>query len=355
MKNFGIIREGIGKAVLRPIPIPKLPDDCILVRTVAIALNPTDWMKINAKGKDGILVGCDYSGTVEEVGKAVTKPFKKGDRIAGLAHGGNDVNPESGAFARLIVVKGDLQLHIPDNISFEAAATVGVGIGTVGYGLYKTLKIPLPDAEVLSQGKAILIYGGSTASGTLAIQFARMSGCKVITTCSPKHFELMRDRGAHSVYDYHDPGVSDKIHSETEGTLTNVFDTVSIEATAAICAKAIGSDGGNYCNLLGMGCPRTDVQSVSFLGYSLFGEPYTLDGNIYPAQPEDFAFGSKFYSIADKLWADGKWKPHPQRVGSGGLLGAVDGLEQMRDGKGPSGEKWVYLVDDTEWPQTDFS
>ena len=91
MENFGLIREAAGKPVLKPIPVPTLRDDYILVRTVAIALNPTDWTTLDAKGDNGTLVGCDYAGIVEEVGKAVTKIFKKGDRIAGFGHGGNGV------------------------------------------------------------------------------------------------------------------------------------------------------------------------------------------------------------------------------------------------------------------------
>ena len=87
-QNFGLLREGTSNAVLRRIPIPKLRDDYVLVRTVAIALNPTDWTTIDAPGEDGTIVGCDFSGIVEEVGTAVTKPFKKGNRVAGFAHGG---------------------------------------------------------------------------------------------------------------------------------------------------------------------------------------------------------------------------------------------------------------------------
>jgi NADPH:quinone reductase-like Zn-dependent oxidoreductase len=87
-QNFGLIREGTGRAVLKPIATPRLQDDYILVRTVAIALNPTDWTTLDAVGDDGTIVGCDYAGIVEEVGKAVKKNFKKGDRVAGFGHGG---------------------------------------------------------------------------------------------------------------------------------------------------------------------------------------------------------------------------------------------------------------------------
>lgn len=71
-------------------------------------------------------------------------------------------------------MKGDVQLHIPENVSFEAAATVGVGVSTVGYGLYKVLNIPLPESGPVADDRSVFIYGGSTATGTLAVQFAKL-------------------------------------------------------------------------------------------------------------------------------------------------------------------------------------
>lgn len=132
---------------------------------------------------------------------------------------GNDANPETGAFARYIAVKGDLQMHIPDDVSFEAASTVGVGIGTVGYGLYHVLKLRYPGSEPKEHGETVLIYGGSTATGSLAIQFAKLrvfqmnklacnsangyrSGYNVVTTCSPHNSDYVKKLGADSVYDY---------------------------------------------------------------------------------------------------------------------------------------------------------
>jgi NADPH:quinone reductase-like Zn-dependent oxidoreductase len=72
---------------------------------------------------------------------------------------------EDGAFGETITAKGDIQIHIPDNMSFEEAATLGVGISTVGQGLYQSMKLPLPnDSKGIrkSAGTPVLIYGGST-------------------------------------------------------------------------------------------------------------------------------------------------------------------------------------------------
>lgn len=158
-------------------PLPRLRDDYILVKPVAVALNPTDWkhVKYNMAAEDG-LIGCDFAGTVEEVGPAVTKKWKVGDRVCGVAHGGNSYQPEDGAFAEYIVAKGDLQIRIPDSMSYEQAATIGLGATTVGQGLYqKALHLALPWKPVTgSQKPNVLIYGGSTSIGSLGIQYAKM-------------------------------------------------------------------------------------------------------------------------------------------------------------------------------------
>jgi hypothetical protein len=131
--------------------------------------------------------------------------------------------------------------------------------------------------------------------------------------------------------------------------LKAVLDTVALATTAAICADAFGVNGGVYCNLLGVDCPRPDVQSIFFLGYTMSGESFIFEGERYEAQPQDFVFATKFMEIAEKLWAEGRWRPHPQRVGGDGLLGAISGMQEMREGK-VSGEKLVYRVDETNWP-----
>lgn len=75
-------------------------------------------------------------------------------------------------FQEFAVAKGDLQMKIPDNLSDEQAASLGVGLTTVGLALYQSLEMHLPPYE--PHGIPVLIYGGSTATGSLAIQFAAL-------------------------------------------------------------------------------------------------------------------------------------------------------------------------------------
>lgn len=154
--------------------IPKLRDDYLLVKTVAVALNPTDYKAIQQArcAKNG-LFGCDFSGVVEEVGPGVSKSWTKGDRVFGCAHGANSNNLEDGAFAEMIVAKGDTCMKIPDAMTFEEAATIAVSAITCGQGLFEEMKLNSPSNPITGK-EYILIYGGSTSAGSLAIQYARL-------------------------------------------------------------------------------------------------------------------------------------------------------------------------------------
>jgi NADPH:quinone reductase-like Zn-dependent oxidoreductase len=171
MKAVEYQEKGVCKVVDRPVPA--LRDDYILVKVRAIALNPTDCKHVEyAQAAPGCVIGVDYAGVVEEVGSKVTKKFKKGDRVAGWTNGGNRSNRDDGAFAEYIVAKGDIQIKIPDNLSFQEAATLGCGTGTVGQGLYEHsygLELALPSKPTQNK-EYVLVYGGSSATGTLGIQ-----------------------------------------------------------------------------------------------------------------------------------------------------------------------------------------
>lgn len=85
----------------------------------------------------------------------------------------NEINAEDGAFAEYIVAKGDVAILMPPYMSFSNAATLPCALGTVALGLYIHLEIPLPPATVPS-GSWLFVYGGSSTTGSMAIQFAKL-------------------------------------------------------------------------------------------------------------------------------------------------------------------------------------
>lgn len=81
---------------------------------------------------------------------------------------------EDGAFAEYAMVHDGHLAKIPEFMSFEETATLGVGITTMGQSLYMTMGLPLPGSEPIEGAPFFLVYGGSSATGTLAIQFAKL-------------------------------------------------------------------------------------------------------------------------------------------------------------------------------------
>src|ERR1700739_2218835 len=83
-----VVIQGPGEAkVVADAPIPKPEKDFIKVKTVSVALNPSDWKHIDWRADKNAVVGFDYAGYVEEVGPDVKKQFQKGDRVLGFTHG----------------------------------------------------------------------------------------------------------------------------------------------------------------------------------------------------------------------------------------------------------------------------
>lgn len=154
-------------------PIPAVRPGYVLVDVKAVALNPSDWKHIDFLAPPKCVLGCDYAGVVAEIGEGYDKQWKIGDRICGFVHGGNTLQEQDGAFAERIVTKADIQIRIPDSLTFAEAATLGVAAITSGQGLFQSLGLNFPD-NPRSDHELILIYGGSSAMGTMGIQLAKM-------------------------------------------------------------------------------------------------------------------------------------------------------------------------------------
>jgi NADPH:quinone reductase-like Zn-dependent oxidoreductase len=180
MKAYKLLSRGNTAVV--DAPKPELRPDCLLVKVTCVALNPTDWKHrklTNVRDDRPLTVGCDFSGVVEEVGSSAAmtagQQFKPGDRVWGNVHGSHTLRPDDGAFAEYLVAKADLAQRVPDHMSFEEAASLGVQVYTVGLCLYQSLDLPWPTEPVSAEERfPVLIYGGSSSMGTLGIQMAKM-------------------------------------------------------------------------------------------------------------------------------------------------------------------------------------
>ncbi|KAI1770230.1 hypothetical protein F4818DRAFT_455852 [Hypoxylon cercidicola] len=154
-------------------------------------------------------------------------------------------DPTSGAFGEYALLKGVLSLPVPDHVGDLEAATIPVGVSFIDQAMYHTMMLPFPPLHFESpdpNGPAILIYGDATATGMFGLQYARLSGWRVVTTCSPHNFELVKALGAHEGFDH----VSGKacaaaIRTATDNDLLYALDCVSEGSSLEICADALTS------------------------------------------------------------------------------------------------------------------
>ena len=174
-------------------PVPS--DSQVLVRVRAVAVNPLDWHYMRgepsfARSSMGLRkpvvtrLGVDFSGTVEAVGRAVTR-FEPGDEVFGA---------RTGAFAQWVTVRERAVVSKPANITHEQAAAVPVAALTALQGLR--------DQAGVRAGQKVLINGASGGVGTFAVQIAKWLGAEVTGVCSTRNVELVRSIGADHVVDY---------------------------------------------------------------------------------------------------------------------------------------------------------
>lgn len=181
-----IVAEGLGRVSIKhDAPVPFLGPDMAIVRTVAVAINPTDAKMLDYSATTGAIHGNDFAGTVVALGEDALNSSRLsiGDRVCGFVHGANKLRPDVGGFAQYVGATADLLLKIPDNMTFEEAASLGVGVGTATMALWLQLQIPasLDDLRTArgnnshgqNTGAFALVAGGSTATGTRAIQLLK--------------------------------------------------------------------------------------------------------------------------------------------------------------------------------------
>lgn len=152
------------------------------------------------------ILGMEFSGTIESIGKEVTR-FGRGDQVFGLTGFKFGANAE---YAR--VREGRLIAMKPDNVTYDDASAIPFG----GVSALHFLR-----AGKIQAGQDVLIYGASGSVGTFAVQLAKHFGAHVTGVCSTANLELVESLGADRVVDY-----TKEDFSKTDRVYDIVFDTV---------------------------------------------------------------------------------------------------------------------------------
>jgi NADPH:quinone reductase-like Zn-dependent oxidoreductase len=249
MKAIVYCDYGVPNLKFQEIEKPTPEDDQLLVKVRAASVNPLDWHFVEGtpfvmralagglrKPKDTQL-GVDFAGTVEAVGKNVTK-FKPGDEVFG---------GRTGAFADYVCVRESRAVALkPASITFEQAASVPIAAITALQALR--------DKGQIQAGQRVLINGASGGVGTFAVQIAKSYGAEVTGVCSTRNLDLVRSLGADHLIDYTKEDFT-KTDQPYDVIIDNVGNRSLSECRRALKPKGIlvlvGGGGANEQGLIG--------------------------------------------------------------------------------------------------------
>jgi NADPH2:quinone reductase len=175
-----------------PVPKPDANEVVIAVEAAGVAI----WDLSIRRKPTGIqhssfplVLGTDGAGTIAAVGSGV-QGFKVGDRVYSYSWD----NPKGGFYAEYVAVPAERVGHVPKELSLTDAGAVGTTGLTALQGI--------DDALHLKKGESVLVHGASGGVGSLAIQFAKLRGARVLATVTSEDgAALVKRLGADAVVD----------------------------------------------------------------------------------------------------------------------------------------------------------
>ena len=185
-KKYGPVDNLVWEEVESPEP----QDNEVLIDIRAAALNFPDFLIVQGlyqfKPELPFAPGNEGAGTIRKTGKNVTR-FKEGDRVYFMA--------PHGAFAEQICINEFGVFPIPDEISFQLAASYQMAYGTSYHALVQRGE--------LSEGDEVLILGASGGVGLAALDIVKAKGARAVVGVSTEEkAKICRDYGADEVIVY---------------------------------------------------------------------------------------------------------------------------------------------------------
>ncbi|HEY2276081.1 MAG TPA: NADP-dependent oxidoreductase [Steroidobacteraceae bacterium] len=236
MRAAAIERKGGPEVLtLHELSTPKPGADEVLVALDTVGVGPWDvdvrekldyWKKRNFP----LVLGVDGAGTVAAMGAEV-HGFKVGDPVYAYAWD----NPKGGFYAEYIALPAKAVAHVPAGINLKEAGAMAVSALTALQGI--------DDALHIKPGETLIIHGASGAVGSLALQFAKLRGAKVLATASGEDGEAFVKRlGASAVVDGRHGDIRAAAREFAPGGVDAVLALAGGEALEA-CIDALKSGG----------------------------------------------------------------------------------------------------------------
>lgn len=206
------------------VPVPEPGPGEVRVRLRVAGVNPTDWKsRTGAAPAHAFQVpGQDGAGDVDAVGEGVD-PARVGERVwvwFAAARG-----RQWGSAAQWTVVPDRQAVRLPDEVSYDQGAGLGIPAMTAWHCLF---------ADGPLDGQDVLVAGGGGAVGNAAVALACRAGARVVATAStPDKAELARAAGAHAVVDYRAADAADQVRAVAADGVSRVVE-VALGANLAL-------------------------------------------------------------------------------------------------------------------------
>lgn len=224
MKACAIARFGGNEVIqyLDDVAIPEPAQDAILVKNRYAAVNPVDW-----KIREGhlslldrhlpLILGRDFCGEVVKIGEHVAD-YQVGDIVCGYIPFDDG---RAGTFAEYVCVPQELACQILPNVSEATAASFPLIGLTAWQGIFEHIQ--------LQEDGHILVLGGTTSVGNIAIQLAKMQNAQVLATAKEDNFAYLHSLGVAHCIDYQTKNFA----SIPSDSLDAVYDCVGSEEEIA--------------------------------------------------------------------------------------------------------------------------
>ncbi len=191
--------------VLADVPAPTAGPGQVLIDVVAAGVNRADVMQrmgfYPPPPGASELPGLEVSGRIAALGEGVDG-WGVGDEVCALLDGGG--------YAEQVVVPAGQLLPVPRGVSLEDAAGLPEVTATVWSNVFLTANI--------QPGQYLLVHGGSSGIGTMAIQLAKAVGAHVaVTAGSADKLDFCRELGAEILVNYREEDFVEKVRAASGG------------------------------------------------------------------------------------------------------------------------------------------
>ena len=216
------------KSAQRPVPEPQAGD--LLIRVAYAGINRHDCsQRKRGHGPQGAtdIPGLEVAGEVVEVGPGVTR-WQRGDRVCALVNGGG--------YAQYCIARDALTLPSPSGYDLRQAASLPEAMFTAWFNVFTLGE--------LRKGEWLLVHGGSSGVGTIAIQLARLEGAKVFVTAgSAAKCDACRKLGANHAINYRESDFVAEVKRVTDGHGADVILDMVGGAYAKRNVETLAMDG----------------------------------------------------------------------------------------------------------------